>query len=73
LFKRRLGMKRVLVLVVVGLVGAAIVRQVMSSQRFAEFREKIAHMPEECDCPCHSAGDEETPAAEKTEEELAVG
>jgi len=66
-------MKRVLVLVVVALVGAAIVRQMVSSQRFAEVREKLSHMPEECDCGCHSSEDEEAPVAEKTEEELAVG
>ena len=66
-------MKRVLVLVVVALVGAAIIRQVMSSQRFEKLRERMAHMPEECDCGCHSSEDEEAAVAEKTEEELAVG
>ena len=66
-------MKRILALVMVALVGAAIVRRVMWSQRIGRLREKIAYMPEECDCECHSSEDEESPVVEKIEGELAVG
>jgi hypothetical protein len=69
--RRRRDMRKLLLLATILLVGAAIVRQLLPAERRAELRERLSHMPHECDCGCHSAEREETEPPVEAEEKEA--
>jgi hypothetical protein len=62
-------MRKLLLLATILLVGAAVVRQLFPAERRAELRERLSHMPHECDCACHSAEANETEPTVEAEEE----
>ncbi len=65
-------MRRLLLLATILIVGAAVVRQLIPAERRAEFRQRLAHLPEECECPCHgSEAEEAEPTEQAAEEEKA--
>ena len=65
-------MRKLLLLATILLIGAAVVRQLIPAERRAEFRERLSHMPEECDCDCHGSEIDEPVAEEEKQPEPAA-